>query len=71
MKVVSAKDTDQGEAVDDVSIHKDCLLVGEEPEGASREYIKIAREHLGVEKGKVPESSRTYFFLDDFVMKFD
>jgi len=35
MKAVSAKDTDQGEAVDDVSKHKDCLLVGVEAEGAN------------------------------------
>ena len=48
MKAVSAKDTDPGEVVDDVSTHKDCLLVSEEPKGASREYIEMAREHLGM-----------------------
>ena len=60
MKAVSAKDIDQGEVVDDVSTHKDCLLVGEEPEGASREYIEMARNTWGrgssflIEKLKSP-----------------
>ena len=47
MKAVSAKDTDQGEVLDDIGIHKDCLLVDEEPEGASREYIEMARNTWG------------------------
>ena len=52
--------------MDDIGMYMDCLLVDEEPNGASREYIEMARNiwfsylHLEVLAGSIDDCIKVF-----------